>query len=187
MNRPAHLIGLLVLAVAVGICSDQNKAEKPPPPPKAQPRGGAPKGGQPKMGPRITNPASQAARLYQLSPEEREQALEKLPAQQQQAIRQQLKYFDSLPKDQQEMMVKRAERLAALSPQERREFQQAFQALNHLPPERRQMVAQALRRLQLLPEAERVIRLNSPAFKNRFTPDELNMIDKLSEVVLPPM
>ena len=38
-----------------------------------------------------------------------------------------------------------------------------------------------------MPEADRVIRLNSPAFKNRFTPDELHMIDKLSAVILPPL
>jgi hypothetical protein len=36
-------------------------------------------------------------------------------------------------------------------------------------------------------EADRVVRLNSPAFKSRFTPDELHMIDKLSEVLLPQM
>ncbi len=187
MIRSVHVIGLLALAAVVGICADQPKPAKPPPPPKAPARGGAPKGGNPKMGPRPSNPAGWAARLYQLSPAERERALEKLPPAQQQGIRNQLKYYDSLPKDQQEMMLRRVERLEALSPQERREFLQTFQAFNHLPRERHQMVAQALRRLQLMPEAERVVRLNSPAFKNRFTPEELHMIDKLSEVMLPPM
>jgi Protein of unknown function (DUF3106) len=188
MSRSFQLVGLLALAAVGGICSDQNKpAAKPAPPPKPPPKAAAPKGGAPKMGPRIANPGSQAARLYQLTPEERERALEKLPPNQQAAIRGQLKYFDSLPKDQQQMMIKRAERFAALSPPERREFMQAFQAFNHLLPERRQMVAQALRRLQLLPEADRVVRLNSPAFKERFTPEELHMIDKLSDVIMPPM
>ena len=187
MIRIVHLVGLLALAAAGGICADQNKPIKPPPPPKAAPKAAAPKGGAPKAGPRITNPASQAARLYQLNPAEREQALEKVPEPQQSRIREQLKYFDSLPKEQQQMMIRRAERLAALSPQERRAFQQAFQAFRQLPADRRQMVGGALRRLQVLPEAERVMRLNSPAFKQRFTPAELQMIDRLSEVILPPM
>jgi Protein of unknown function (DUF3106) len=187
MIRCIQVIGLLALAAAEGICADQTKAAKAPPAPKGGPKAGATKGGAPKMGPRITNPASQAARLYQLNPAEREQALEKLPEPQQTRIREQLKYFDNLPKDQQEMMLKGVERFAALSQQERREFQRTLQAVNQLPPERRVMVRQALRRLQVLPEADRVIRLNSPAFKNRFTPEELHMIDKLSEVILPPM
>ncbi len=187
MIRTVQLVGLLALAAAGGICANQPKAPKAPPAKAAPAKGGAPKGGAPKMGPRLNNPASLAARLYQLSPAEREQVLEKVPPQQQQRIREQLRYFDSLPKDQQQMMVERAERFAAMTPPQRREFQQSLQALNHLPPERRQMVAQALRRLQMLPEADRVVRLSSPAFKSRFTPDELHIIDKLSEVIVPPM
>jgi hypothetical protein len=188
MIRIVQAIGLLVLAVVAGICSDQEKPAKPPPPPKPPPKAAAaPKGGNPKMGPRIVNPASLAARLYQLSPAERDRVLEKLPPEQQKRIRDQLKYFDGLPKDQQQMMLAGVERFAALSPQERQAFNQQLRALNQLPLERRQMVAQALRRLQLMSDAERVVRLNSPAFKSRFTPEELHMIDKLSEVILPPM
>jgi hypothetical protein len=188
MTRIVYVTGLVVLAAAAGVCADQNK---PPAPPKPAPKPAAkaaPKGGgAPKMGPRIVNPGSQAAKLYQFSPAERERALEKVPEPHQSQIREQLKYFDGLPKDQQEMMIKGVERFDALTPPQRREFQQNMQAVNQLPLERRQMVRQALRRLQLMPEADRVIRLNSPAFKNRFTPEELHMIDKLSAVILPPL
>jgi Protein of unknown function (DUF3106) len=193
MTRIVQLMGLLGLAVGIGVCSDQNKPDKPPPPPpKAAakppaPKGAAAKGGAAKLGPQIRNPASMAARLYQLNPAEREQALEKMPEPQQTNIRKQLQYYDSLPKDQQQMMVQRAERLDALTPAERREFLQTFQAFTHLPPERKVMVGQALRRLQILPEADRVMRLASPAFRSRFSVEELHMIDKLSEVVLPPI
>ncbi len=187
MIRTVQAIGLLALAAVGGICADQEKPAKPLPPPKAQPKAAAPKGGTPKMGPRLIPPGSQAARLYLLSPAERERALEKLPPAQEQRILGQLKYFDGLPKDQQQMMLKGVERFAALSPQARREFQQTLQAVNQLPPDRSLMVRQALRRLQLMSVADRVVRLNSPAFKNRFTPDELHMIDKLSEVIIPPM
>ena len=188
MFRSLHVTGLLVLAATVGVCADQNKPEKAPAPPKGSPKAAAaPKGGAPKMGPRPTNPASQAAKLYSLSPEERERMLEKFPPKQQEGIRNNLKWFDGLPKEQQQAVMGRAERFAALTPQERAEFQRQFRALGQLPPERRQMVNGALRRLQGMSEAERVVRLNSPAFKQRFSPEELHMIDKLSEVILPPM
>ncbi|MGO9263007.1 MAG: DUF3106 domain-containing protein [Bryobacteraceae bacterium] len=187
MIRTVQAIGLLALAAVGGICADQEKPVKLPPPPKAPAKAAAPKGGTPKMGPRPTNPASQAARLYQLSPAERERALEKLPPAQQERLRANLKWYDGLPKDQQQAVVQRAERLAALPPKEQQEFQRQFRALQQLPPERRQMVNQALRRLQVMSEADRVVRLNSPAFKDRFTPEELHMIDKLSEVLLPPL
>ncbi len=188
MIRIVYVSGLLALAAVEGVCADQNKPPKPAPPPPKPAAKAAPKpGGAPKMGPRIVNPGSQAAKLYQFSPAERERALEKVPEPHQSQIRAQLKYFDSLPKDQQEMMIKGVERFDALTIPERREFQQNLQAVNKLPPERSQMVRQALRRLQLMPEADRVIRLNSPAFKDRFTPDELHMIDKLSAVILPPL
>jgi len=191
MIRIASIVGLLALAAAAGICADQNKSAKEPatkPAPKpATPKPGTPKGSAPKMGPAITNPASMAARLYQLSPAERDRVLEKMPEPQQTRIREQLKYFDGLPKDQQQMMIDRAQRWAALTPVQRREFQQNLQAVNQLPQPRRQMVRQALRRLQVMPEADRIVLLNSPAFKDRFTPEELHMIDKLSEVILPPM
>lgn len=185
MIRTVQVIGLLAMAAAGGLCADQNKPAKAPPP-KARPEA-APKGGAPKMGPALRNPGNQAARLYQLTPAERELALEKLPPAQQQRIRANLTWFDGLPKDQQQMVLKGVERFAALTPRERVEFNQTFRALNQLPPERRQMVGLALRRLQVLSPADRAVRLNSPAFKSRFTPDELHMIDKLSEVILPPM
>ena len=147
----------------------------------------APKGGGNALGPRINNPGSPAARLYRMTPEERERALERLPAQRQEAIRRQLQYFDSLPKDQQEVMLSRTERFAALPPEKKRAFMQQMQTLNRLPKERHQMVGAVLRRLQSLPDAQREVIFNSPQFQNGFTPEEQQMIRDLSEVMLPPM
>lgn len=182
MIRTVALIGLLAWAAAGGPRADQKEAKAPPPA-----RGAAPKGGTPKMGPAMRNPASQASRLYRLTPQEREQALEKLPQAMQDRIRNNLKWFDGLPKDQQEMVVKRVEKFAALPPAERRAIQQQIQTLNQLPPDRRRMVGTALRRLQGMSDEDRVALLNRPAFRNRFTPEELQMMEKLSEVMPPPL
>ncbi|SPE37756.1 conserved exported hypothetical protein [Candidatus Sulfopaludibacter sp. SbA6] len=192
MIRVLQVGGLLWLAVAVGL-SNQNKAAKTPPPPRPPagrpnaPNKGGNGGGAKALGPRITNPGSPAARLYRMSPEERERALEQLPPARQQAIRNQLQYFDSLPKDQQQVMLSRTERFAALPPEKKRAFMQQMQAVNQLPPERRQMVVGALRRLQSMSDQQRANVLNSQQFRNRFSPGEQKMIGDLSEVMLPPM
>lgn len=188
MPRFFQIGGLLLLAAAAGIC-DQKPA-KVPPPAKEAPLRPAPKngrGGAPKAGPRLANPASPAARLFQATPEERDRAIEKLPLAQQERVRNQLKYFDSLPKGQQEIMLRRTEALDALTPEKRRAFQQQMQNMNRLPPDRQQAVRGALRRLQVMPEERRNNVLNSEQFKSMFSPEEQKMISDLSEVMVPPM
>ncbi len=186
MARIFQVGGLLLLAAAAGF-SDQNKVVKAPPPKKEAParKGGG--GVAPKQGPRLINPASPAARLYQATPEERERVIEKLPPAQQIRVREQLAYYDSRPKNEQEIMIRRTERLNAMTPEQRRAFMQQMQSLNRLTPDRRQAVAGALRRLQLMPEERRVQVLNSDQFKKMFSPEEQKMISDLSEVMLPPM
>jgi hypothetical protein len=185
MPRIFSIVSLLSLLATPALC-DQKGIARPAPPPRAvRPPPGVPKG--PKAGPRITNPASPAARLYQMSPEERERALEKVPAARQEAIRKQLEYFDSLPKEQQQIMIGRTERFANLAPEKRRAFMQQMQAVNRLPKERKQMVGQLLRRMQSMSDQQRADILNSPQFRDRFTPEEQKMIADLSEVLLPPI
>jgi hypothetical protein len=139
------------------------------------------------MGPRITNPANPVTRLYRASPEERDRAIEKLPAPMQERFRRNLNWFDNLPKEQQEMVMRQSERFAALTPESRRDFLTQMRALNQLPPERRRPVVQALRRLQMMPDADRAAILASEEFKGRFSPEEQKMILDLSQVMLPPI
>lgn len=186
MRRALQIAGLLWLSLAVGLC-DQNKAAKaagPRPGPNALKGGGAPRKA---LGPRLTNPSSPAARLFQATPEERERAIEKFPPARQAAIRKNLEWFDRLPRAQQELVLKRSERLAELPPEKQRAFRQQMQALNRLPVERRQAVGQALRRLQVMPDGERAKVLAGEEFKNRFSADEQKIIMDLSEVMLPPI
>ena len=56
----------------------------------------------------------------------------------------------------------------------------------------REAVSQAIQRalvmLQNLPRGQRAARMNSPAFRNRFSPDEQKIVADLSEAwLLPPM
>src|SRR5271157_3751930 len=98
MSRVLQAGGLLWLVAAAGFADQKKPANPPPRPPAARPNPPRPnppakggnRGGAKALGPRITNPGSPAARLYRMSPEERERALEQLPPARQQAIRNQL-------------------------------------------------------------------------------------------------
>ena len=191
MTRAIAAGGLLLAAAGLGLC-EQKGGSKPAPPPRppasgpSAPKGGGGAGGR-NLGPRLTNPASPAARLFLATPEERERAIEKFPPAQQEAIRKNLQYFDSLPKEQQQIMIRRTEKLAELPPEKRRAFMQQMQALNHLPPGRGLAVRGALRRLQMMTDEQRSRVLESDQFKSRFSPEEQKIIADLSEVMLPPM
>ncbi len=182
--------GLVLLAVCGLALADQKGAPRAPRPPRnrAPIAGGRamPQGPRP-MGPRMVNPANPVTRLYRASPEERDRALEKLPPPMQERFRRNLNWFDGLPKLQQELVMRQSERFAALTPEARRDFLTQMRALNQLPPERRRPVVQALRRLQMMPDAERTAVLESQGFRERFSPEEQQMILGLSQVMLPPL
>ena len=137
--------------------------------------------------PRLLNPASPAARLMLATPEQRQRALEQFPPERQEQIRQQLAWFDGLPKVQQAIEIRRIERFAALSPDQRAAVRREMQALSQLPPERRQAIRRALIALGALNANQRARRMNNPAFRGRFTADEQRMIAVLSAGLLPPL
>ena len=151
---------------------------------KGVPKAGIPKAGQ--KGPRITNPASPAARLYRATPEQRERVLEKMRPNQQEQMRRELAWFDSLPKDQQDQVIRRSERLAALPVEKQQDVLRQMRALNQLAPERTRAVRQALLRLQNLPDEERADILSRERFRSQFSAEELQIIADLAAVMPPP-
>ena len=194
MTRPVQFVGMLLLAAAAGVCAQNDKAAKDPVPSgSGWFRPGVPKGGIPKAGPkgiqktavRISNPTSLAAPLYRATPEQRDRALEKLPFPMQQRLRKELEQFDQLPKEQQETMIRQTERFHALPPEKQLAFRQELVALNHLEKDRKQQVAAALRRLHNVTADERAKILARPAFRERFSIEEFQIITTLAEVMLP--
>lgn len=172
----------LLLAVSAAVAADQKDAARP-----VLPRKGIPKGmpKAPKMGPPLSNPGSQVARLYRASPEERERALEKLPPRMQDQFRQQLARFDAMPKAQQDVLIQRAERFAALSTEEKAAVERLMQSLRQLPEDRRRELGLAIRRMQPLSAEERQKLIDSDEFKGRFSADEQKIVVGLSQVMTP--
>ena len=105
------------------------------------------------------------------------------PSAQQERIRTQLKWFDSLGPVQQQVVLNRAERLAALPPEKRREVVLSMQELNRLGPDRRPQVGNALRRLQNATDEQRKAFFDGPDFHNEFTAEEQKIILDLSLIM----
>ena len=174
MMRSAWICAVSILAAAGALWAQENGGAVNPPA-AARP-----------VQPRLLNPASLAARLMLAGPEARRRALEQVPPERQEQVRQQLEWFDSLPKAQQAIEIRRIERFAALPPDQRAAVRSAMQALNQSPPARRQAVRRALIALGALNANQRARRMNNPAFRIRFTPDERRIIAILSDGLLPP-
>jgi hypothetical protein len=171
----------LLLLAAAPIAFAQKEAAKPGRPPAvSQSRGSAPLAAE---GPRnINDPgASVAIRLLQMTPEQRERALEKFPPERQAQIRERLQRLDSLPPQQKQRRIREYQMLVALPPEKQLLVRRQIQAYNQLPPERKKVVAPELRKLDRMPEADRQERLASDEFKDKFTPPERQMLAVISQ------
>jgi hypothetical protein len=176
MMRGFFIAGWVFLAVTPVMQAEPKVPPKaraaPPPRPKAPPKGGG----------KINNPgASVAQRLMQMTPEQRERALEKFPPEQQARIRQQLEHFDTRPEQQRQRVIQEYKQYSNLPPESQRLVTRQIQFLNHLPDDRGPVVRAELGRLRRMSDAERQARLNSEDFKNKFTPDEQKALADISE------
>ena len=189
MTRILH-VGSILLLVGVGLGFGRDTQAKDAPPPKAapKPKGGTPKQPIPKGAARLVNPASIAARLFRMSPEERESAIAKLPNEQaRERARKALAWFDSQPKEAQAIQLRRLDRFAQLTPEQRAEVMGLMAEVNNLPPPRATAVRQALYRLQQMTDLQREVTLARPAFQARFSPEEFRVIKGLADAWMGPV
>jgi hypothetical protein len=192
MNRILTIGSILLLAGAgVGSASGRRQGAKEAPPKggpaKPANRGGVPKP-IPKGGARLINPASIAARLFRMSPEERERAIANLPREQQrERARKLLAWFDSQPKALQDMQLRRMDRFAQLTPEKRAEVMGLMTEVNNFPPPRAGAVRRELLRLQQMTDEAREATLHRPAFQARFSPEELRVITGLADAWMGPI
>jgi hypothetical protein len=175
---------LLVMLLAWAIAPLSGAGPKPPAKPPARPpaaQGRANPKAPPKAPKKINDPgASIAQRLLQMTPEERERALEKFPPERQAQIRQRLARLDSLPPQQQQRLTQQYDRFANLPPDKQLLVRRQIQEYNRLPDDRKQIVGPELQRLRRMPEDKREARLASEEFRNKFTPAEQKMMEDVS-------
>jgi hypothetical protein len=97
-------------------------------------------------------------RFLQMTPQNRERALAKLPPARQQAI------------------LQRLGALSVLSPEEQQQLRGRYQAFLDLAQDRRQAVRGELKDLRQMPRKERQARLNSEDLKQKFSESEIELM-----------
>jgi Protein of unknown function (DUF3106) len=182
---------MLLMAVAVMYAqpAGPKPAKAPPPPPRNVVRPGAagkgPVGRNPAPkaggGARVGNPGNPVERLMAMPPERREQVLEKLPPQQQANLRARLDRFDKLPAAERARMYQMWNAFNRLPPEKQAIVTRQMQAFNSLPEARREELRPVLQHLRTMPEDRRDGLLNSPGFKQRFSPSEWQMLADISQ------
>ncbi len=114
-----------------------------------------------------------------MSPDQREKALQKLPPERQEKIRQQLQRYDQLSPGQKEQL----QRLWALSPDRRQQVRKSIQDFSDLPQDRKRAVNAQFQQLESMAAKERKSYFNSPDFKSRFNSEEQKMIKNMAELL----
>lgn len=164
-------VGALALLPLLPITGAQREGSAP----AAQPAA-------PRKTPNITDPgASVALRLLQMTPEQRDLALEKFPPDRQEQIRERLKQLDSLPQQRRQRLIREYQMLASLPPEKQILVRREIQAFNRLPEERKRVVGVEMQKLQRMLEPEREARVASEEFKSKFTPAEQHMLADISQ------
>jgi hypothetical protein len=149
---------------------------KPPRPPARQAVRNAPKPDN--------HPGEQLFdKLARMKPEDREQALSKLPLAQRAKIEQRIRNFQQLPPAAQERRLDRLERLNSLPPQRQSDVRRSMNQLKDLPEDRKTAVNRELRNMSGMVDDERRAYMNTDEFRNRYSPAEQQMIGNLAEIL----
>ena len=136
----------------------------------------APAAGRPRLAPRTP-----LDRWLQMSPEQRERALEKLPPERRKLFRERMDRFNRLPKEEQQRLQQRVQRFRELPPEKQEQMRQELRRFYALPAERRDRLQQELELLQGLAEDERRARIASDEFRNKYSAEERELLRDLAE------
>jgi TolA-binding protein len=134
-------------------------------------RGPGPKAGA-KQGAKMARRAAELDRFERMSPEQRQKALDRLPAERRQRVEQGLERYRAMNPENRERL-RNFERM----PEQRREaVRQNFRRMQELPENRRPLVRRELQQLRRMSDEERNARMQSEGFRKRFDANEQGLI-----------
>jgi len=122
-------------------------------------------------------------RFVKMTPEERQNAIARLPPQRQRQILQRLQQYETMAPQAKERVVTQLELLHNLPPQRQNQVRRSLQDLQTLPDDRKVLVRQELAKLSAMPDEERKSRMNSEEFRNVYSPLEQQMMGNIAEVL----
>ncbi len=119
-------------------------------------------------------------RWNQMSPEERERELAKLPPARAKLIRQRIQRYNQMHPEEQQQLRERYQTFSQLPPDKKQLVRTRWSEFRQLPPARRPLLHREIQQLRQMPDAQRQARLNSEDFHSRFSPPEQQIIRDLS-------
>ena len=148
----------------------QRPKDRPPP---------APKAGQKK------SQRTAVDRFNRMSPEERQQALAKLPPERRKKIEDQLNWYNNLTPQQRRQLRSRLQAFNQLPPDRQNQARRLFRQVGELPPERQEPLSKEFETLRTMPEADRRSRINSDEFRSKYNKHEQRILSDLSGLLKP--
>lgn len=118
--------------------------------------------------------------FQRMSPQERQKALDKLPADRAEKLRKQLQEYSKLTPEQQAVAKEQLQMFHNLPPERQQAMRKVFNQFLRQPSDRQQAMRQELNQLRDMPEADRQARLASPDLKSRFSKNEHKMLEEMS-------
>ena len=120
-------------------------------------------------------------RWNQMTPSERQNALQKLTPERQKQIEERLKQYNSLPKEERDRLRERYDQFSHLTPVKQDLVRRQMKRFAEVPTERRRILSRELVRLRKASDEDRRSRINSEEFRSRYTLQEQQMLQDLSE------
>ena len=188
---------LLVLTLAAGAMAPAAFSQKKTPPPARaadEPKAARPGKGNPAPaakgpdGPRgaarpAPNPFTPIDRWNAMNPKQRERMLSRMEPDRRKQFLDKLQKFNALPKAEQQLLRERHERLSKLPTDQQQVVRRDIARLDKLPPGRRQAMTDEFGKLRKMSENERNVYFASSEFKDKFYPNEQQMIANLAKVL----
>jgi hypothetical protein len=173
MHRPSILALAAIVSLGSGPCplAGGQKAEGRPPAVHSP--------GRPETEARTAPDSGSSTPIDEfdrLSPEEQQQKLARLPADQRRRLEERLRQFNQLPFEQRQMLRNLYSRLHQLAPGQQATVHKAIDRFSKQPAESQQAIRDELRLLSALPEQDRAARVTSRDFRQGLTRKEQGIV-----------
>jgi hypothetical protein len=120
-----------------------------------------------------------------MSPEQQQEALQRLPPAERKKLQQRIEKFNTLPPEQQRTLKNLYNRLHQLPADRQNAVRKAINKFTLQPVDRQEAIREELRGLAAKPAQERAARVASPEFRGRFNSQEREIVRDMSPL-LPP-
>jgi hypothetical protein len=168
MFRSVCCSAILAIVLGAGLSAQRIQLRVPP----------NPKAGPPRQ-------AAVIERWAQMSPEQRNKALAKLPPERRQRIEQLLNQYQNLSPEERQQLRFRSEMFNQLPPEKQDIARRMFRQFNLLPPERQALVREEFQSLHAMSEPDRRARVQSDDFRGKFDPREQQFLRQFSRLLSP--